>query len=266
MSDIRTDLLSAFREALENDDELQRLYAAIQQPGTTHATALRFAERAGQLLADVFAAHTDSATFLTGNNDVLIDAIVSMLKVDHDAVSAVADAIQLSINKAAGLGLRPVSVPFDLDRAAGLGKSIAAQSDRPSAISQLQSDAINFSQHVVDESLRANADFQWRSGMSPKIVRKTDSGACAWCKALAGVYDYADVSDRGNDVFRRHRDCNCTVEYIADKTAQNVWNKKKRTIDADRQTRLRSAADALARRREEDRQKRITLTQGGKAG
>lgn len=266
MDNLTDSLITALKAAINNDKELSRLYNATQQNTATHADALRYAERIGKLLAKVYADGTYDITYPVTDSDAIINAIIGLLRVDHDTVSAVTDSVQATINKAAGLGLRPVSVPFDLDRAAGLGKSIASQSDRPSAISQLQSDAINFSQHVVDESVRQNANFQWRSGMSPKIVRKAENGACKWCKALAGIYNYSDVSDRGNDVFRRHRDCNCTVEYIADKTAQNVWNKKKRTIDSDRQTRLRSAADALARRREEDRQKRITLTQGGKAG
>ena len=67
----------------------------------------------------------------------------------------------------------------------------------------------NFTQSVVSDSVKANADFQHKAGLSPKIIRKSDGNCCEWCSKLAGVYDYPCDST----VYKRHNNCNCTVEY-----------------------------------------------------
>ncbi len=77
------------------------------------------------------------------------------------------------------------------------------------------------------------ADARWRAGMAPKIVRRAAGNCCDWCSALAGTYDYGDVYFTGNDVFRRHENCRCTVEYVCDGTRQDVWSKKMYAADAE---------------------------------
>ena len=49
---------------------------------------------------------------------------------------------------------------------------------------------------------------------------------CKWCGRLVGTYDYATVRNTGNDVFRRHEHCRCTVEFITNGKKQNVHMKK----------------------------------------
>ncbi len=60
-------------------------------------------------------------------------------------------------------------------------------------------------------------------GLSPKIIRKSNGGCCDWCNKLVGTYDYSAAP---GDVYRRHENCNCTVDYDpgSGKT-QNVWTK-----------------------------------------
>ena len=88
---------------------------------------------------------------------------------------------------------------------------------------QLKTAMENFSQAVVDATLQENVDFQGRAGLSPRIIRRSESGVCKWCRALAGVYDYPDVP---RDVYRRHENCRCVVEYDPDTgKRQNVHTK-----------------------------------------
>lgn len=83
---------------------------------------------------------------------------------------------------------------------------------------------VNFSQSVVDDTVKANADFQYKAGLKPKIIRTEAGNCCDWCKGLAGVYAYPDVL---KDVYRRHRFCWCTVDYHpGDGKKQDVWSKK----------------------------------------
>lgn len=86
---------------------------------------------------------------------------------------------------------------------------------------------VNFSQSIVDDTVKVNADFHFKNGFTPKIIRQTRGKCCAWCEKLVGVYEYEKVKDTGNDVFRRHRHCDCTVEYVPDKhRKQNIHSKK----------------------------------------
>lgn len=83
----------------------------------------------------------------------------------------------------------------------------------------------NYMQSYVDDTMKRNAIFQSNAGVSPKIVRRSPGWCCEWCAKLEGTYMYPDrVPD---DVYRRHDNCNCIVEfYPADGKKQDVWTKE----------------------------------------
>lgn len=81
----------------------------------------------------------------------------------------------------------------------------------------------------MDKSIEKNADFQYESGMLPTIKRTLNGiKPCAFCIKRAGTYDYP-LKDR--EVYRRHTNCYCTVEYTpaGSKVSQDVWNKQWKT-------------------------------------
>ena len=80
---------------------------------------------------------------------------------------------------------------------------------------------------VIDDTVHENADFQHESGLNPKIVRTVVGKCCEWCNKIAWVYYYADIKQKKNhDVFKRHKHCNCKVEYVpGDGRRQNVHTK-----------------------------------------
>lgn len=83
----------------------------------------------------------------------------------------------------------------------------------------------NYMQSYVDDTMKRNAEFQSKAGVSPKIVRKSPTKCCPWCDALVGEYKYPD--DVPDDVYRRHDNCNCIVEfYPGDGKKQDVWSKQ----------------------------------------
>lgn len=103
----------------------------------------------------------------------------------------------------------------------------ASEAEKFSGVRWILGDGVitNYMQSFVDETMKRNAEFQSRAGVSPKIVRKSPTKCCPWCDALVGTYKYPD--DVPDDVYRRHDNCNCIVEfYPGDGKKQNVWSKQ----------------------------------------
>lgn len=103
----------------------------------------------------------------------------------------------------------------------------ASEAEKFSGVRWILGDGVitNYMQSFVDDTIKRNAIFQSNAGVSPKIVRRSPGWCCEWCAKLEGTYMYPDrVPD---DVYRRHDNCNCVVEfYPADGKKQDVWTKE----------------------------------------
>lgn len=91
----------------------------------------------------------------------------------------------------------------------------------------------NATQHFYDEDVEENADFRAESGIKAIIKRTVVGETCPWCEELEGVYEYGK---HPKDIFRRHRNCDCVVEYITEKERTNVHTKI--TFDRERKERI----------------------------
>jgi len=76
---------------------------------------------------------------------------------------------------------------------------------------------------VNDESVKRNAEFVSDSGVKAYIIRTTTGKCCEWCTNIAGKYEYGQEP---KDIYRRHANCDCVVEYVTDGKSQNVHTKK----------------------------------------
>ena len=84
----------------------------------------------------------------------------------------------------------------------------------------------NLAWSVVDDTMKANADFQYKAGLPAKVVRTTEPSGirsvkrgnktityrvpCKWCQKVAGTYTYPDVP---KEVWQRHDGCECIITY-----------------------------------------------------
>ena len=266
LSNLEKVLEESFRELFNRDDAARVLYGKIRQKTATYSDAQRFAQRVGKLLSEAFRQNTTEDMFpAIDNKQAITEAVLKLLKVDHEIVSEAAATVQKTINTNADIGLNAVVPKMDYDRASGIAQNVVDQNEYSKAVDRFESATENYSQHIVDESVRQNARFQWKNGMSPKIVRTASWNACKWCKNLAGTYDYSEVQDTGNDVFRRHERCNCRVEYIADRgRATDVWSKASYRYgeEKERQQSIRSVAEARSRRLDAQKDARISRAKG----
>ena len=214
--DIAPALLEAIRKDFEanlgGSKRAAQLLEAIRAGTAGYPVASEYAEEVGKALADAFRKNLSSASLPNGRMywNIAERVLRPMLERDHALVAEAAQTVQQALNTAAGLGLKPQAVPLNESMVNGLLNKVSAAPDFDKVAWVLNEPVLTFSRAIVDESIRRNVDFQGKSGLRPRIIRTAESGACPWCRAVAGTFEYPDVPD---NVYRRHERCRCIVEY-----------------------------------------------------
>lgn len=216
MKDIVPDLFEKIRQSfhknLQENRKTEKLLEVLAKGAATYVDAGEYAYEIGESLAKAFFANLSSAVLPNGKMywNIAERVIEPFLEKDYNEVNKFALQVQDALNRAVGLNLKAQSVPFDKDKAKGIMNKVCAADTYDDVAWVLDSPIKNFSQAVVDETIRANVEFQGKSGLRPKIIRTAGSKCCKWCSELEGVYTYPDVP---KDVYRRHENCRCVVEY-----------------------------------------------------
>lgn len=230
MEDIAPELLEVlkkrFEEKLASSERVAGFLDALVKGAAGYAEAGEYAYEVGSLLAEVFRENLSGAVLPDGKMywNIAQRVIAPLLGEDHNRVSNFAVRVQDALNQAAGFGLKAQAVPLDEGRVSGILNRICAAVQYDDVAWMLDEPVRNFSQAVVDETLRKNAEFQWKAGLQPRIVRRAERGCCEWCSKLEGVYSYPDVPE---DIYRRHERCRCVVEYDpGNGRRQDVWTKQ----------------------------------------
>lgn len=150
---------------------------------------------------------------------------------NHDLVSEYSKEVQSQLNKQANISIQAQKADLNQDRIDKLIDKITRYDSFDDGKWLLNEPIINFSQAVVDETIKKNANLHYKSGLTPKIIRKEHGKCCDWCKEIVGTYSYPDVPE---DIYRRHRYCRCTVDYYpGDGKRQDVWSKKWKNVNED---------------------------------
>ena len=146
------------------------------------------------------------------------------LKDAYDRAARIAEIVQKILNEEAGIGIKPIKAQIQQGYIDGIVNRISNEECFDDVKWILDAPVRNLVQKAMDDTVKVNADFHAKSGLSPKIVRKSSGHCCKWCNEVAGVYSYPDVP---KDVFRRHDNCNCVLEYYpGDGKKQDVWSKE----------------------------------------
>lgn len=224
--EILNDIMDSFEESWHDNKKLPGLMDKLKNGTATYAEANEYAAEVGRMMKEAYMANLSSDRLPDGKCYYNIaDKIIR--DTEHMQYTRVTDytmQVQQNLNKKAGIGLKAIAPEEDK----GLVQSLinkAANADQYDDVAAYVSQTMeSMSKKVVDHSIKANADFQYKAGMRPKIIRSGGSGCCEWCSGLSGKYDYPDVPP---EVYARHNNCSCTVEYVpGDGKRQNVWNKK----------------------------------------
>lgn len=222
------ELKKEFEKRYDSNESIQTLIRQIDE-GANYRIANQYALEVGDLLADVLREKISSNILPQGKMfyNIATKTIEPMLENNYKLISKECEKIQKYLNEVSNLGMNVVVPKINQDRVDGLIDIISGP-DKYDDIKYVLDESIpNFSQSIVDDTIHENARFQYDAGLSPKITRVATGKCCKWCSNLAGTYDYADVKDTGNDVFRRHRSCRCIVTYHPiNGKVKNVHTKK----------------------------------------
>lgn len=236
-----------FNKRLKIDRKLKQIANRVRD-GTNYADANDFAIRAGELLSEAFTGQTEGLAFLS--KEVAQESIAPMLEYLYQLVAESATTVQTNMNTANGLGIGVATPAIDTNRIEGIVEKVASYETLDEAKWMLEEPVVNYSQSIIDRSIRDNAERANKMGIKTRIVRETEphsvkttvkrvrskkgkvysypykySEPCRWCMSVAGTYEYkGNCSNVPRDVYRRHENCRCTLTYMNGDIRQDVWN------------------------------------------
>lgn len=223
-------LLKTYKEEISNNRKIQKVLNKIKEGTADYTDSLLFAKESGKCLEKAFAINISDEVLPNSQMDYkLAKALIEpLVKKNYEIVSLQCASIQTSLNKKAKLGLKAIKPKYNEKKTDGIIKYISSAKVYSKREKSFLDALSTNSKAIVNEFVRQNADFHYNSGLSPKIIRTTNGKPCQWCKSLAGVYNYSKIRVDGNDVFKRHSNCNCIVVYDpsdGSKRVQDAWSK-----------------------------------------
>lgn len=231
--DIAPELLKKIQEEFHkncsSNKELQEISKKVAD-GTANCEDLEnYAIAAGEMLAKAMHDNVSGVILPDGKMyyNIASRIMPPNLEECYAMVADIAEGIYGILNEKAGIHIKALRPDLNKDRIDGLVNYVSNADQYEDVRKSTEQSMVTFSQSVATDAVHKNADFQYKAGLTPKIRRRAEGNCCKWCQSLEGTYDYADVRNTGNDVWRRHRDCRCEVTYDPGTgKVQNAHSKK----------------------------------------
>ena len=215
-NDVLPGILQEVQERFERDfgksEIVRNAFATLKAKKATYKTANEFAIEIGEILSKVLGASLSADKLPDGKMyyNIAQRLLTDVLGRNYELVSGYASDVQKNLNSEAKIGLTAQVPELNQDRIDGLVNRLASEESFDDVKWLLDDPIVNFSQSIVDDSIRKNVEFHHKVGLSPKIVRRVVGHPCKWCKSLEGSYNYLEVP---KNIYRRHGNCQCTVDY-----------------------------------------------------
>lgn len=217
---------SEFEGARLDSEVLKDLLSKLHHSKASYLDANQYAIEIGEILSKALGASLTNETLPDGKMyyNIAQRVLTDVLGRNHELVSDYAEQVQKNLNSEAKIGLAAQVPELNQDRVDGLVNRLASEESFDDVKWLLDDPIVNFSQSIVDDSIRKNVEFHHKVGLSPKIVRRVVGHPCKWCKSLEGSYNYPEIP---KDIYRRHGNCRCTVDYHpGNGKKQNVHTKR----------------------------------------
>ena len=221
------DILQEYDSEIKNSSAIAEIIKRVEAGEANYDIVNEYAREAGAVLAKIYQKKLTSDILPDGKMYFNIaERIVGRpLERCYDLIAGVAEPVQKILNMNAGIGIKPVRPALNDDRINGIINRVSSENNFSDIKWILDAPVRCFAQSVVDDFIKINSEFQGKAGLHPKIIRKSSGHCCKWCEEIEGVYEYPDVP---KDVYRRHDNCDCMVEYDPGdgRGYQDVWSKK----------------------------------------
>lgn len=217
---------SEFEGARLDSEVLKDLLSKLDHGKANYLDANQYAIEIGEILSKALGASLTNETLPDGKMyyNIAQRVLTDVLERNYELVSDYTEQVQKNLNSEAKIGLTAQVPELNQDRIDGLVNRLASEESFDDVKWLIDDPIVNFSQSIVDDSIRKNVEFHHKVGLSPKIVRRVVGHPCKWCKSLEGSYNYPEVP---KDIYRRHGNCRCTVDYHpGNGKKQNVHTKK----------------------------------------
>nr|DAN80146.1 MAG TPA: hypothetical protein [Caudoviricetes sp.] len=268
------DVLPRLLEEVKNEFELaygeseiiRNAFATLEAKQATYKTANEFAIEIGEILSKALGASISADKLPNGKMyyNIAHRLLTDVLGRNHELVSGYASDVQKNLNDKAKIGLKVQAPELNLDRVAGIVNRFSSEENFEDASWLLGEPIVKFTQSIIDDSIRKNAEFHYKAGLQPEIVRTSFFHCCEWCQEVQGNYKYPRVP---KDVYRRHQHCRCILDYDPKKgKTQNVWTKKWNSIDKERVERRKLIDVVSVDEREQKRYNRVMKSSGAVYG
>ncbi len=140
-----------------------------------------------------------------------VDHIIPINKGGHPSdIAKYAAEVQKTYNEKAGIGLKALKADVDEERIDGFVQRLSSEDVFDDVKWMMKEPVVTHARSVVDDTIKKNAEFQHRAGLTAKVTRKAAPRCCDWCTDLEEDYTYPNVP---REVFQRHDHCKCTVDY-----------------------------------------------------
>lgn len=191
---------------------LPRLAKKLEEGKATYDDAYKYAEAIGKARADAFAHEVSSDVLPDGRMyyNIADRLMTETLGTDHEVVAGYAAGVQELINQKNGISLAAQTADLDKDRIKGFIEGVCNAEVFDDVAWKLGEPVVTHARSVVDDTVKKNADFQSKAGIKATVIRNAASKCCEWCSAIDGDYVYPNVP---GEVFQRHDNCRCTVDY-----------------------------------------------------
>ena len=155
--------------------EFNEKIADLKVNPTSYADVNDYAIKIGEVLTEVFDGHLTEM-----HKDYIREVLNDRLKANHKLIVGKGKVAQANLNQQANIGLA-VQVPeLNQDRIDGIvGRLVREDFEEVKWL--LDAPIVNFSQSVVDDMIKSNAELHYRAGLSPKIIRFETGKCCKWC-------------------------------------------------------------------------------------
>lgn len=248
-SDIGQDILSSvradFAKALDDKNgRLGKLFRKIQDGSASMSDISTFSVLIGQTVSSAVGKQITQDVLPDGTlyYNIAQTVLQGVLKDSYELINLAAQTVQERLDSEHGLHIKPVKPDFPEERIrdiAGAASTASMNKNEEKEERRLTSPVENVVQSFYSDYVRENADLRSKAGLNAYIIRRTNGNCCRWCADLAGRYRYEDAPA---DVYARHDNCTCTVDFVTNNYRQDAWSKRKYSLSPEERRKALEAA------------------------